>query len=167
MADIGQSVRLHHVDAGNGPQTAVLLHGFPQTSHEWMKIVPTLVGAGLRVVAPDYRGAGWSSKPASGYDKRTMAEDTRTLLREHLGIAGPVILVGHDIGALVAIAFALAHREDVSHLAVVDAPVPGTTAFDRVRGDPRGWHAHTRRGRRDERARAGDDRDDARDCGAS
>jgi pimeloyl-ACP methyl ester carboxylesterase len=51
------------------------------------------------------------------------------------------VLVGHDIGAMVAVAYALQYRHEVSHLVVVDAPLPGTTVFDRMRGDPRGWHA--------------------------
>lgn len=67
-----------------------------------VEISPALVEAGLRVVASDYRGAGWSSKPPAGYDKWTMAEDIHRLLRDHLEIAGPLIVVGHDIGGILA-----------------------------------------------------------------
>jgi len=140
MADIEPGMRLHYVTAGNGQRTIVLLHGFPQTWWEWRHLIPTLVEAGFRVVAPDYRGAGHSWRPPGGYDKRTMAADIHRLLREHLHIAKPVALVGHDIGLMIAYAYAQAYRNDVSHLVVVDAPLPGTTIFDRLRSDPRVWH---------------------------
>ena len=60
--------------------------------------MPTFASAGHRVMAVEYRGAGNSSKPASGYDKRTMAQDIHKLLVEHLAVSAPVVLVGHDIG---------------------------------------------------------------------
>ncbi|HEX7049063.1 MAG TPA: alpha/beta hydrolase [Longimicrobiales bacterium] len=140
MADIEPGLRLHYVTAGAGDRTVVLLHGFPQTWWEWRRIIPALVEAGFRVVAPDYRGAGDSWRPPGGYDKRTMAEDVRRLLREHLGIAGRVALVGHDIGLMIAYAYAQAHRDEMSHLVVMDAPLPGTQVFDGLRNDPRVWH---------------------------
>jgi pimeloyl-ACP methyl ester carboxylesterase len=140
MADIEPGLRLHYVTAGVGPRTAVLVHGFPQTWHEWRHVIPPLVDAGFRIVAPDYRGAGHSWRPAGGYDKRTMAGDIRRLVREHLGIADPIALVGHDIGLMVAYAYAQAYPDDVSHLVVIDAPLPGTAVFDRLRSDPRVWH---------------------------
>jgi pimeloyl-ACP methyl ester carboxylesterase len=140
MADIEPGLRLHYVTAGEGPRTVALLHGFPQTWRQWRHIIPPLVSAGFRVVAPDYRGAGHSWRPPGGYDKRTMAEDIHQLLRLHLQIKGPVALAGHDIGLMVAYAFAQAHRDEVSHLAVMDAPIPGTAVYDRIRNDPRVWH---------------------------
>ena len=66
------------------------------------------------MIAPDYRAAGASSKPQEGYDKRTMALDIFALLREHLGVGGPVTLVGHDIGMMVAYAFASARPPPVA-----------------------------------------------------
>jgi pimeloyl-ACP methyl ester carboxylesterase len=140
MADVEPGVRLHHVTAGEGERAIVLLHGFPQTWWEWHKVIPGLVAGGLKVVAPDYRGAGHSWRPAGGYDKVTMAGDVRRLLRDHLGIDGPVAVCGHDIGLMVAYAYAQAYRDEVSHLIVVDAPLPGTEVFDRLRSDPRVWH---------------------------
>lgn len=140
MADVEPGVRLHYVSLGEGDRTAVLLHGFPQTWWEWRHVLPTLVQAGFRVVAPDYRGAGRSWRPAGGYDKRTMAQDIRHLVRRHLGLDGNIVLVGHDIGLMVAHAYAAAYREEVSHLVVIDAPLPGTAVFDRLRSDPRVWH---------------------------
>jgi pimeloyl-ACP methyl ester carboxylesterase len=69
-----------------------------------------------------------------------MAGDIHRLLRDELHIAEPVALVGHDIGLMVAYAFAQAYRDEVSHLVVMDAPLPGTAVFDRLRVDPRLWH---------------------------
>lgn len=140
MADTEPGLRLHYVTAGSGEHTVVLLHGFPQTWWQWHRVIPTLVEAGFRVIAPDYRGAGRSWRPLGGYDKRTMAEDIYRLLRQHLLIQAPIVLVGHDIGLMVAYAYAQAHRDDVSHLVVMDAPLPGTAVFDRLRADPRVWH---------------------------
>ena len=140
MADVEPGLRLHYAEAGSGERTIVLLHGFPQTWWEWHKAIPELVAGGFRVVAPDYRGAGDSWRPAGGYDKVTMAGDVRALVREHLGIEGRLAVVGHDIGLMVAYAYAQAYRDEVSHLVVVDAPLPGTEVFDRLRSDPRVWH---------------------------
>ncbi|MGY4625077.1 alpha/beta fold hydrolase [Bradyrhizobium sp. USDA 4486] len=139
IADIEPGVSIHYVIAGDGPHTVVLLHGFPQTWRAWRYTISPLVDAGFRVVAPDYRGAGNSSKPAFGYDKRTMAGDIRRLLRDHLGIKGQIILVGHDVGLMVAYAYAQVYREEVSRLVAVDAPLPGTAIFDQLRGNPRNW----------------------------
>lgn len=140
MATLEPGFRLHYVSAGTGEATIVLLHGFPQTWFEWRHVIPTLVHAGYRVIAPDYRGAGNSWRPRDGYDKRTMASDIHRLLREHLRVERPVVMVGHDIGLMVAYAYAQAYCEEVSHLAVMDAPLPGTTVFDKLRSDPRLWH---------------------------
>jgi pimeloyl-ACP methyl ester carboxylesterase len=140
MADIEPGLRLHFVTAGDGPRTIVLLHGFPQTWWEWRHIVPPLVEAGFRVIAPDYRGAGHSWRPVSGYDKRTMARDIHKLLHHQFGIAEPVVMVGHDIGLMIAYAYAQTYRNGVSHLVAMEAPLPGTALFDRLRSDPRIWH---------------------------
>ncbi|HWM10808.1 MAG TPA: alpha/beta fold hydrolase, partial [Solirubrobacteraceae bacterium] len=140
MADIEPGLRLHHVTAGDGPRTLVLLHGFPQTWWQWHHVIPAFVDAGYRVVAPEYRGAGHSWRPAGGYDKVTMAGDVQRLLREHLRVEGEIVLAGHDIGLMVAYAYAQAYRDELSRLVLVDAPLPGTDVFDRLRTDPRVWH---------------------------
>src|ERR1700722_5644220 len=139
MADVGPDLRIHYVTAGDGPRTIVLLHGFPQTWWEWRSVIPELVAAGFRVVAPDYRGAGHSGRPADGYDKATVAGDVHRLLRDHLGFTEPVVLAGHDIGLMVAYSYARQYRDEVSHLALIDAPLPGTAVFDRLSSDPRVW----------------------------
>ena len=90
------------------------------------------------VIAPDYRGAGHTSRPVSGYDKRTMAEDMHELVRS-LGF-GKTAIVGHDIGLMIAYAYAAAFREETSRLVVMDSGLPGTQRFDIISRDPRVWH---------------------------
>lgn len=130
-AELEPGVRLHYVVAGTGgTRTIVLLHGYPQTWWEWRHIIPPLVRAGWQVVAPDYRGAGSSSKPPGGYNKRTMAADIEKLLREHLRIPGPVTMVGHDIGMMIAYAFAQQFPKAINKLVLMEAPLPGTLVYD-------------------------------------
>ncbi len=129
-AELEPGVRLHYVVAGSGSCTMVLLRGYPQTWWEWRHVLAPLVRAGWRIIAPDYRGAGSSSKPPSGYDKRTMAGDIYKLLREHLHVAGPVTVVGHDIGMMVAYAFASEYPKSIDKLVLMEAPLPGTAAYD-------------------------------------
>ncbi|WP_197420547.1 alpha/beta fold hydrolase [Sphingomonas sp. CCH5-D11] len=141
-ADAGDGVRIRYGVAGEGPATMLLIHGYPETAIAWRKVVEPLVDAGFRVVAPDVRGAGGSSRPADGYDKRTLAADCAAVL-DDLGIEAPVCVVGHDIGLMIAYAFARRFPERISHLAVLDAPLPGTDAFDTVSlDDERVWHFH-------------------------
>src|SRR5262249_29186069 len=126
MADLEPGVRLHYVTAGTGERAVVLLHGFPQTWWACRRVIPTLVHAGYRVVATDARGAGNSWKPTVGFDKRPWARDIHQLVRDRLDIRTPAVLIGHDIGLMVAYAYAQVYRDAVSHLVVVDAPLPGT-----------------------------------------
>lgn len=129
-AELDPGIRIHYVIAGDGPRTMVLLHGYPQTWWEWRHVIAPLVRDGWQVIAPDYRGAGSSSKPQGGYDKRTMASDLYKLLRGHLRVTSPVTLVGHDIGMMVAYAFASENPKAVSKLVLMEAPLPGTAAYD-------------------------------------
>ncbi len=135
-AELQPGVKLHYVEAGQGPRTVVLVHGYPQTWWEWRHVIGPLASAGWRVVAPDYRGAGASSKPQEGYDKRTMAADVFRLLREHLGVEGKIALVGHDIGMMVAYAFASSYPDAVEKLVLMEAPLPGTRAYDDLVATP-------------------------------
>ena len=129
MAEVEPGVQLHYVGTGSGPQTLVFIHGYPETWWEWRHVMPLFASAGFRVIAVDYRGAGNSSKPASGYDKRTMATDIKNLLVDHLAVTDPVIIVGHDIGMTVAFAFATLYPGDTKKLVLVDAIIPGTPTF--------------------------------------
>lgn len=114
-------VRLHYVMGGKG-DAVVLLHGWPQTWYEWRKIMPNLAKQ-YTVIAPDLRGLGDSSKPETGYDKRTAAEDIYQLINQ-LGF-NSINLVGHDIGGMVAYAYAATHPEGVRQLVLMEFWLPG------------------------------------------
>jgi len=115
-------VHLHCVSAGEGP-TVVLLHGFPETSACWRHVIPGLVAAGYRVVAPDLRGYGGSDKPTSvrAYRGQRLVADVAGLI-DHFG--GPVHLVGHDWGALVAWYAAMRIPERLRSLSILQVPHP-------------------------------------------
>lgn len=104
-------------DQNKNAETVVLLHGYPETNYQFRHILMPLVKAGYTVVAPDYRGAGDSSRPAAGYDKVTMAEDIHELLIEHLDIQSKVHLVGHDIGGMIAYAYASRYPDETASIA--------------------------------------------------
>lgn len=114
-------VKLHYVRAGAG-EPVVLLHGWPQTWYEWRHAVEALA-ADHTVIAPDLRGLGSSSKPASGYDTDTVAADVRALVRS-LDL-GPVRLAGHDWGAAAAYSYAAQFRDEVARLAIFEMVLPG------------------------------------------
>ncbi len=112
-------VRLHYVRAGSGAPV-VLLHGWPETWYQWRKVIPQLAER-YTVIAPDLRGLGDSSRPATGYDKRTIAEDVRQLV-ERLGFER-IFLVGHDWGGPVAYALACAQPARVRRLVILDVAI--------------------------------------------
>jgi pimeloyl-ACP methyl ester carboxylesterase len=114
-------VRLHYLKAGQG-DPIVLLHGYPQTSHAWRKVIP-LLASSYTVIAPDLRGLGDSSKPIAGYDKRTIAEDIHQMV-EQLNLE-KILLVGHDLGGMVAYAYAIAHPQMVRCLVMAEMLLPG------------------------------------------
>lgn len=121
-------VELHYVRAGEGPPL-LLLHGWPQTWYEWREVIPPLAEE-YTVIAPDLRGMGDSGKPRGGYDKRTVADDTRELVHE-LGFE-EVTVVGHDWGMPTAYAYAARYREEVQALAVMEAMLPGVREDDKL-----------------------------------
>ncbi|GLY78045.1 alpha/beta fold hydrolase [Actinoallomurus iriomotensis] len=114
--------RLSVAVGGSGP-ALVLLHGWPQTSRAWARVMPALAHRHT-VVVPDLRGTGGSDRPEGGYAKTNQADDLRGILAA-LNLTGPVAVTGHDIGSMVALAWAAAHPEDVSHLILVDSILPG------------------------------------------
>ena len=131
-----ESVRMHYVTAGNG-LPVVLLHGWPQTWYEWLPVMELLCD-GYRLIAPDLRGLGDTSRPASGYDKKTIAEDVSQLIIDTLGIDN-FRLVGHDWGGPVAFALAAAHSDAVTQLAIIDVAIPGDGSANISQGGRR-WH---------------------------
>ena len=120
-----------------GKTTIVLLHGWPESSHEWRKVIPAL-SSRYTVIAPDLRGIGGSRATATGYDKVTLAEDIHELVTQ-LRLKN-VYVVGHDIGGMVAYAYARSHPEDLSGVAIIDIPIPGIDPWDTVRSAPWAWH---------------------------
>jgi pimeloyl-ACP methyl ester carboxylesterase len=115
-------IQMHYVIGGRG-DPVVLLHGWPQTWYEWRKVMPALT-KNYTVIAPDLRGLGDSSKPITGYDGNTTAEDIYQLLTQ-LGVNAKIYLVGHDVGAQTAYSYAAAHPDNVSKLVIMDYIFPG------------------------------------------
>jgi pimeloyl-ACP methyl ester carboxylesterase len=140
-------IRMHYLIEGSGP-TIVLLHGWPQNSHCWRRVIGPL-SEHATVIAPDLRGYGQTDKAATGYDKRTMAADVRALVRQ-VTDDSPITLVGHDRGARVAHRYALDHPDDVERLVVLDI-VPSREAWRRTNADtgltavPWHWQFHLQR----------------------
>lgn len=144
-AEVGE-VMLHYVTSGpvgtrqpKAPREdlpVVLLHGWPQTWYEWRHVMPALAEK-FTVIAPDLRGLGDSSRPLSGYDKRTIANDVWRLVTETLGHKD-FYLVGHDWGGPTAYALAATHPEAVRKLCIIDVVIPGDGG-DFSQGGRR-WH---------------------------
>jgi pimeloyl-ACP methyl ester carboxylesterase len=129
-------VKMHYLEEGEG-EAVVLLHGWPHTSHAWRHVIPRL-SSRYRVIAPDLRGLGDTSRPASGYDNASVARDVLELL-DFLGITSST-LVGHDWGGPAAFAAALLARNKIRKLAIIDVVIPGD---GRPAGSSQGgmrWH---------------------------
>jgi pimeloyl-ACP methyl ester carboxylesterase len=129
-------VTIHVRVGGQGP-AVVLLHGFGDTGDMWAPLAADLARDHM-VVVPDLRGMGLSSKPEGGYDKQTQAGDIRAVLTR-LGIDRAVI-VGHDIGTMVAYAYAVRFPDKTDRLVVMDAPVPGIPPWNEIVRNPLLWH---------------------------
>lgn len=113
---------MHYVIGGQG-DPLVLLHGWPQTWYEWRHVMPALA-KNYMVVAPDLWGLGDSSKPVTGYDGNTTAEDLYQLISQ-LGFDKKIYLVGHDVDAQTAYSYAAIHPDNVSKLVIMDTVFPG------------------------------------------
>lgn len=120
--------------------TVLLIHGFPQTAYQFRHVITPISDAGYTVIAPDLRGGGGSSKPWSGYDKHTLAGDMHALVASVLKIDSKIHVVGHDIGAMVAHAYATRYPDETASVCWGEAPLPGSDAFAFRRGSPGGWH---------------------------
>ncbi|MER7789420.1 alpha/beta hydrolase [Streptomyces sp. NPDC097640] len=114
---------MHSVMGGTG-RPVVLLHGWPQTWRAWRHLLRPLADLGYTVLAPDLRGTGGSAFAETGYAKDDQARDVHQLLQD-LGLHGPVRMVGHDIGGMVAFSYARLYPEQVHRLALMDLAVPG------------------------------------------
>jgi pimeloyl-ACP methyl ester carboxylesterase len=130
------NVQLHYLTAGHGP-AVILLHGYAETSRMWRPIIP-LLAEKFTVIAPDLPGIGDSSIPANGIDMKTSARRIHSLVRS-LGVEKARV-VGHDIGLMVAYAYATQFPEETEKLAVMDAFLPGVPGWEAIYNAPNVWH---------------------------
>jgi pimeloyl-ACP methyl ester carboxylesterase len=126
-----------HVRVGGSGPAVVLLHGFGDTGDMWTPLAIALA-KDHQVIVPDLRGLGLSSRPEAGYEKKTQAGDIRAVL-DKLGV-GQAVIVGHDIGTMVAYAYAARYRDKTTKLVVMDAPVPGIPPWEQIVRMPALWH---------------------------
>jgi pimeloyl-ACP methyl ester carboxylesterase len=131
-----EGIKLHYLTAGHGP-AVILLHGYTQTSRMWRPIIP-LLAAKFTVIAPDLPGIGDSEIPADGLDMKTAAIRIHALAKS-LGVTKSRV-VGHDIGLMVAYAYAAQFPSETEKLAVLDAFLPGVAGWEAVYNNPGIWH---------------------------
>jgi pimeloyl-ACP methyl ester carboxylesterase len=130
--------QLSYLIAGKG-EPVLLLHGYAQNSRMWRPLIPELAKTRM-VIVPDLRGFGASAKPEVGYDKKTMAQDVRALAAS-LGLKR-VSIAGHDIGLMVAYAYAAQYPTEVERIALMDAFLPGVGDWKSVWLLRDLWHFH-------------------------
>jgi pimeloyl-ACP methyl ester carboxylesterase len=128
--------KIHYTTGGSGP-AVVLLHGFAETSRMWNPLLPILAEK-FTVIAPDLPGIGDSSVPSGGMSMKAAAIQIHELLRS-LGITRTRV-VGHDIGLMVAYAYAAQFPSEVDKLVVMDAFLPGVEGWEPIYNDPHYWH---------------------------
>jgi pimeloyl-ACP methyl ester carboxylesterase len=126
-----------YVRAGGEGSAVLLLHGYGETGGMWAPLAARLA-RNHKVIVPDLRGLGLSSRPAGGYDKKTQAEDMAGVL-DALKI-DKVDLVTHDIGNMVGYAFAAQHPDRVKKFVIIDAPLPGIGPWDDIVRSHALWH---------------------------
>jgi pimeloyl-ACP methyl ester carboxylesterase len=134
-ADI-DGAQLHYLTAGQG-DNVILLHGYAETSLMWKPIIPQLAER-FRVIAPDLPGIGDSAIPAKGLDMKTAANRIHALVQS-LGVKKARV-VGHDIGLMVAYAYAAQFPSEVEKLVVMDAFLPGVSGWEAIYNNPDLWH---------------------------
>jgi pimeloyl-ACP methyl ester carboxylesterase len=130
--------QLHYLVTGKG-DPVLLLHGYAQTSHMWRPLIGELARTHA-VIAPDLRGFGQSAKPEGGYTKKAMAEDVHALMAA-LG-HNRIGLAGHDIGLMVAYAYAAQYPAEVGRIVLMDAFLPGIGDWKTVWLLRDLWHFH-------------------------
>jgi pimeloyl-ACP methyl ester carboxylesterase/quercetin dioxygenase-like cupin family protein len=128
-----------HVRIGGSGPAVVLLHGYGDTGDMWAPLAAELMQQHT-VIAPDLRGMGLSAVTTEGFTKKNQAEDVALVL-DALGVRQADV-IGHDIGNMVAFAFAEAHPDRTTRLVMMDAPVPGVGPWDEILKSPLLWHFH-------------------------
>jgi pimeloyl-ACP methyl ester carboxylesterase len=129
-------LNIQYLLAGRGP-TIVLLHGYAETSRMWRPLIPRLADK-FTVIAPDLPGIGGSAVPADGVDMSRAAVRMHALVQQ-LGL-GKAAVVGHDIGLMVAYAYAAQFPSDVDRLVLMDAFLPGVEGWEAIYNHPAIWH---------------------------
>jgi pimeloyl-ACP methyl ester carboxylesterase len=129
-------LNIQYLLAGRGP-TIVLLHGYAETSRMWRPLIPRLADK-FTVIAPDLPGIGGSAVPADGIDMARAAVRMHALVQQ-LGL-GKAAVVGHDIGLMVAYAYAAQFPSDVEKLVLMDAFLPGVEGWEAIYNHPAIWH---------------------------
>jgi pimeloyl-ACP methyl ester carboxylesterase len=129
-------VDLHYLTAGQGP-TVILLHGYAQTSRMWRPLIPRLAKQ-FTVIAPDLPGIGDSAIPPDGLDMKTAGSRIHALVKS-LGVSKARV-VGHDIGMMVAYAYAAQFPTDVEKLVLMDAFLTGVEGWEPIYNHPNLWH---------------------------
>ena len=129
-------LNIQYLLAGRGP-TIVLLHGYAETSRMWRPLIPRL-SDNFTVIAPDLPGIGGSAVPADGVDMSRAAVRMHALVQQ-LGL-GKAAVVGHDIGLMVAYAYAAQFPSDVDKLVLMDAFLPGVEGWEAIYNHPAIWH---------------------------
>jgi pimeloyl-ACP methyl ester carboxylesterase len=128
--------KLHYMTAGSGTPL-ILLHGYAETSLMWKPIIP-LLAERFTVIAPDLPGIGDSDIPANGLDMKSAAIRIHDLAKS-LGVQKAEV-VGHDIGLMVAYAYAAQFPAEVTKLVLMDAFLPGVAGWEAIYNDPNIWH---------------------------
>jgi pimeloyl-ACP methyl ester carboxylesterase len=131
-----EGTEIHYLTAGSGP-ALILLHGYTQTSRMWRPVIPRFAEK-FTVIAPDLPGIGDSAIPEAGADMKTAAQRIHALAKS-LGVAKARV-VGHDIGLMVAYAYAAQFPDEVEKLVVMDAFLPGVEGWKEVFDSPNFWH---------------------------
>jgi pimeloyl-ACP methyl ester carboxylesterase len=129
-------VKLHYLTCGQGTPL-ILLHGYAEMSRMWKPIMPALAER-FTVIAPDLPGIGDSDIPSDGLDMKSAAIRIHNLAKS-LGVQKAEV-VGHDIGLMVAYAYAAQFSSEVTKLVLMDAFLPGVAGWEAVYNNPNIWH---------------------------
>ncbi|USX25344.1 alpha/beta hydrolase [Oxalobacteraceae bacterium OTU3CINTB1] len=141
-AQVGEQ-KFHYLRTGSGDTTIILLHGWPQSSHEWRHVMPLLADH-FTVIAPDLPGIGGSSQPPSdagagqSFEKAALARNLHGFIKTLS--ARRVVLIGHDVGGMVAYAYARLYSKDLAGVGILDVPLPGIAPWNAVKSIPQAWH---------------------------
>lgn len=122
------------------PEIAILVHGHAQSGRVWNDLAIRLAASGRRVLVPDLPGIGRSAVVPAGHRKRAVAGHLRQAMAPHLAGASSVSIVGHDLGAMVAYAWAAQWPAEIDRLCLLETPIAGLPPWDELLKMPQAWH---------------------------